>query len=55
MERGEVLKRYCGLQNEATLLKQTPKDRTFIHAAGALQLNAWKSLEVSKNDTRKIG
>jgi len=37
MERGEVLTRYCGWQNEATLLKQTPKDRTFIHAAGALQ------------------
>jgi len=28
MERGEVLKRYCGWQNEATPLKQTPKDRT---------------------------
>ena len=39
MERGdsEVLKRYCGWQKEATLLKQTSKDRTFIHAAGALQ------------------
>jgi len=37
MERGEVLKRYCGWQKEAKLLKQTSKDRTFIHAAGALQ------------------
>ena len=37
MERGEVLKRYCRWQNEATLLKQTSKDRTFIHATGALQ------------------
>jgi len=55
MERGEVLKRCCVSQSEATLLKQTPKDRTCIHAAGALQLNAWKSIEVSKNNTRKIG
>ena len=37
MERGEVLKRYCGWQKETKLLKQTPTDRTFIHAAGALQ------------------
>ena len=37
MERGEVFKRYCGWQKEATALKQTPKDKTFIHAAGALQ------------------
>ena len=37
MERGEFLKRYCGWKKEATLLKQTPKDRTFIHAAHALQ------------------
>ena len=37
MERGEVLKRYCGRQKEATLLKQTLKDRTSIRAAGALQ------------------
>jgi len=37
MERGEVLKGYCGRQNEATLLKQKPKDRTFIHAVGTLQ------------------
>jgi len=54
MERGEVLKRYCGWQKEATLLKQTPKNRTFILAAGALQQNAWKSLEVSKSNTRKF-
>ena len=27
----------CGLQKEATLLKQTPKDRIFIHAADTLQ------------------
>jgi len=37
MEQGEVLKRYGGSQNEATLSKQTPKDRTFIRAARALQ------------------
>ena len=37
MERGEVLKRYCGWKKEVTLLKQILKDRTFIHAAGALQ------------------
>ena len=37
MEQGEVLKRYCGWQKEAKLLKQKSKDRTFIHAAGALQ------------------
>jgi len=37
MERGEVLGRYCWWKKEATLLKQTPKDMTFIHAAGALQ------------------
>ena len=37
MERGEVLKRYCGWQKEATLLKQTVKDKTFNHTAGALQ------------------
>ena len=55
MERGEVLKNYCGLQNEDTPLKQTPKDKTCIHAAGALHLNAWKSVEVSKNNSRKIG
>jgi len=54
MERGEVLQRYCGWPKEATLLKQTPKDRTFIHAAGALQQNTWKSVEVSKNNSRKI-
>ena len=29
MEQGEVLKRYCGWQKEATLLKQTSKDRPF--------------------------
>jgi len=40
MERGEALERYCGRQNEATLLKQTLKDGPYIHAAGALQLNA---------------
>jgi len=37
MERGEVLKRYCGWQKEATLLQQIPKDRIFIYAADALQ------------------
>jgi len=37
MERGEVLRRYCGWQKEAKLLKQKLKDRTFIHAAGTLQ------------------
>jgi len=37
MERGEVLKRYCGWQNAVTLLKQTPKDRICIHAAATLQ------------------
>ena len=37
MERGEVLRRYCGWQKEAKLLKQKSKDRTFIHAASALQ------------------
>jgi len=47
MERGEVLKRYCGWQNEAMLLKQTSKDRTFIHEAGALQQNAWTGVTVS--------
>ena len=26
-------------QNEATLLKQAPKDKPCIHTAGALQLN----------------
>jgi len=31
------LKRYCGWQKEDTLMKQTPKDRTFIHTAGALE------------------
>ena len=30
MERGEVLKRYCGWKNQATLLKRTPKDKTCI-------------------------
>jgi len=37
MERGEVLKRYFGWKKEATLLKQTPKDRTFIQTGGAIQ------------------
>jgi len=36
MERREVLKRYCGRQNKATLLKEARKDRTVIHAAGAV-------------------
>jgi len=39
MERGEVLERYCGWQNEATLLKQTLKDRLCMHAAGALRMH----------------
>ena len=30
MERREVLKRYCGWQNKATLLKQAPADRTLF-------------------------
>jgi len=29
-------------------LKQTPKAKTFIHAASALLYNAWKSVEVKK-------
>ena len=31
------LKGFCGWKKEATLLKQTKKDRAFMHAAGALQ------------------
>ena len=46
--------RHCGWQNEATLLKQTLKDRYCVHAAGALQLNALKSFEVSTINTRKF-
>ena len=37
MERGEFFKRYCGLKKEATLLKQTSKDKTLINAADTLQ------------------
>ena len=44
-----------GEKKGATLLKQTPKDRSCIHAVGSLQLIAWKSVEVLKNNTRKIG
>jgi len=33
----KFLKGIMGDKKEATLLKQTPKDKTFIHAAGALQ------------------
>jgi len=54
MERGEVLERYCGWQNEVTLLKQTLKDGPCFHAAGALQLNAWKSSKVSKIHYQEI-
>ena len=49
------LERYCGLQHEATLSKQAPKDGTCIHAAGALQLNAFKSSKVSIFTARKYG
>ena len=48
MERVGVLKRNCGWTTEANLLKQTSKDRNFIHAAGALRINACKSIEISK-------
>jgi len=39
MERGEVVERNCGFENEVTLLKQKSIDATCIHAAVALQLN----------------
>jgi len=57
MERGlgEVLDRYCGSQNEATLRKQAPKDRPCIHAAGVLQLNAYRRSEVLTFTARKFG
>ena len=50
----EVLERYCGWQNKATLLKPTLENGPCIHAAGALQLNAWKSYKVSTINTRKF-
>jgi len=49
------LEKYCGSQNEATHLKQAPKDRPCIPAAGALQLNALKSSKVSTFAGRKFG
>ena len=50
----KFLERYCGSQHEATLLKQAPKDRPCIHAAGALQLNACKSFKLSTFTTWKF-
>ena len=49
------LEKYCGFQNDATLLKQAPKNRPCIYAAGALQLNALKSPKVSTFTGRKFG
>jgi len=52
---GKFLKGIVGDKTRLRLRNKHQKDRIRIYAAGALQLNAWKNVEVSKNYTRKVG